>query len=679
MEETEPLGIKKNLAQDLDKETLTKIGLQCKEDYELDRATGADWRDSVEEWLKLAAQVSELKNYPWPNASNIKYPLVSVAAMQFSARSYPTLVPSDGKVVKPIVIGKDEDGAKLEKAQKVAKFMSWQIMHDMDGWEEDMDRLLLLVAIMGTMFKKTFYDYTKDKVCSKLVDPRELTINYFADCINNAQRISENIYLYDRELNDRVNSEAYLDVDLPSPTISDYEDNEDYGITESDEALPHFLVEQECWISDFKRGYPDVPVTVVFHKSTGTVLAIYPRFFDDDLVQRNEKVIRINAHTSYTKYGFIPNPHSAIYDLGFGHLLGPLNDSVNTIINQLVDAGTLSNLQSGFIGKGIRIPKGEQVLKPGEWKSINAMGDDLRKQIVPLPTKEPSNVLFQLLGSLITSGKELASVAEIFVGKMPGQNTPATTTMATIEQGMKVFTAIYKRVYRSLSSEFKKIYKLNNKYLDSQTMVAVLDEAVNPEDFDSVAYDICPGADPTAVSGTERLLKAQGLMELMSMFPTMLDPIKVLSRILEAQEQPNWEELIPGMVETGQAQIPPPPPDPKQMEMEMKMKAEQEKHGLKAEEMQRKMAMEERSAESQLKMKEHEANINLQSKAAQANLDRQIAEHKQKIFMVDSAQKVQQKETEHVQKSRQSEEQHRLKQQQQKTSPSGNKAKSPKK
>jgi hypothetical protein len=251
--------------------------------------------------------------------------------------------------------------------------------------------------------------------------------------------------------------------------------------------------------------------------------------------------------------------------------------------------------------------------------------------------------------------------------------------MATIEQGMKVFTAIYKRVYRSLSSEFKKIYKLNNKYLDSQTMVAVLDEAVNPEDFDSVAYDICPGADPTAVSGTERLLKAQGLMELMSMFPTMLDPIKVLSRILEAQEQPNWEELIPGMVETGQAQIPPPPPDPKQMEMEMKMKAEQEKHGLKAEEMQRKMAMEERSAESQLKMKEHEANINLQSKAAQANLDRQIAEHKQKIFMVDSAQKVQQKETEHVQKSRQSEEQHRLKQQQQKTSPSGNKAKSPKK
>ena len=172
---------------------------------------------------------------------------------------------------------------------------------------------------------------------------------------------------------------------------------------------------------------------------------------------------------------------------------------------------------------------GDQPLRPGEWKAVNATGDDLKKQIVPLPTKDPSSTLFQLLGTLITSGKELASVAEIFVGKMPGQNTPATTTMATIEQGMKVFTAIYKRIYRSLTKEFKKLYRLNGTFLDPQTIIAVLDEAVVPEDFSQEGYDICPGADPTAVSSTERLLKAQGLLELLGM-GLPIDPIKTTMR-----------------------------------------------------------------------------------------------------------------------------------------------------
>ena len=158
---------------------------------------------------------------------------------------------------------------------------------------------------------------------------------------------------------------------------------------------------------------------------------------------------------------------------------------------------------------------GEYGFKPGEWKTVNAVGDDLKKQIVQLPTKEPSNVLFQLMGSLITSGKELASVAEIFTGKMPGQNTPATTTMASIEQGMKVFTAVYKRIFRSLAEEFKKLYDIDRVYINPNTYAAVVDVTVSPEDFSKDGYDICPGADPTAISATERLMKAQGLLELL--------------------------------------------------------------------------------------------------------------------------------------------------------------------
>lgn len=669
--------IYKNVAEDLDDDKLGEIGEMCKRGYDDDFATTQDWRDQVEDWLKLATQTMEAKNWPWPNASNIKYPLISTASMQFSARAYPTLVPSDGKIVKPIVVGKDPDGSKIKKAIKVAKFMSWQLKYDMPHWDEEMDRLLMMVAMMGTMFKKTYYDPHTEQICSKIVDSREIVINYFAENIENAARISEHVLLYDREVEDRVRSGAFIDADLGPPTAAAFEHlNSDAD----DDTLPYFLVQQETWL-DLRDDGVKAPYTVTFEKTTGKVLAIYPRFRPKDIISRGEKIVEIRGHSIYTKFGFIPNPESAIYDIGFGHLIGPLNESVNTLVNQLVDAGTLANLQAGFIGKGLRLQKGDMVLRPGEWKSVNAVGDDLKKQIVPIPAKEPSSTLFQLLGTLVSSGKELASVAEIFVGKMPGQNTPATTTMATIEQGMKVFTAIYKRVYRSLEKEFKKIYRLNSLYLDFNTAVAVLEEPIGPEDFDQENYDICPGADPTAVSSTERLLKAQGLMELMAAFGPagLLDPGKVLMRILEAQEQPNWEELIPGMQEQGAPQPPPQQPDPKMMEMEMKMKAEQEKSALKRDEMQQKMAIEERSAETKLQMEKAMGATKLQQQAMKNNLDAEAAEHKQRIFMAEGAQKVGQKEVDHQQKLRHGEEAHKSKISQQKTSESGSKTKSPKK
>ena len=173
------------------------------------------------------------------------------------------------------------------------------------------------------------------------------------------------------------------------------------------------------------------------------------------------KILRIKPIEYFTSFPLIPKPDGSIYAMGFGLLLGPLNLGVNSIINQLLDAGTIRNLTSGFISKGLRLKIGETSFSPGEWKVVNATGEALRDGIFPLPQNEPSPVLFQLLGMLIQSGNQLASIAEIFVGKMPGQNTPATTTQETVQQGMAVFTAIYKRVYRSLKQEFKKLYRLN--------------------------------------------------------------------------------------------------------------------------------------------------------------------------------------------------------------------------
>src|SRR4030095_9076142 len=247
-------------------------------------------------------------------------------------------------------------------------------------------------------------------------------------------------------------------------------------------------------------------------------------------------------------------------------------------------------------GKGLRLKAGEQRFQPGEWKPVNATGDDLRKQIVPLPAKDPSNVLFQLMGSLITSGKELASVAEIFTGKMPGQNTPATTTMATVEQGMKVFTAVYKRIYRSLAEEFKKLFDLNAPYLNPETYQAVTGVQVGPDDFKPQGpkgeyyYSICPGADPVAVSQSEKLMKAQALVEMIPL--GTLDPVEITRRLLYAMEQPNSEKcLAPAIQQTGA--MPPPPPDPKMLEMQAKLQAEQSSAAIKTHATQQQMQLQD--------------------------------------------------------------------------------------
>ena len=453
----------KNIADTLDEEKLTQIGSDCAKGFEYDLSTRSEWEQNLKDWTKLALQVREEKSWPWPKAANVKYPLLSTAAMQFNARAYPSLIPSNGDVVKVNVIGKDRDGMKLERAKRIGMFMSYQVLYEMHCWEEDMDKLLMMLPIIGTVFKKTYYNPVLKQNVSELVLPENLVVNYWAKSLETAERVSEIIPLSKRLVKEKMMSKTYLDVELGDPIPDPTQMTQAVA---QDEATPYQIIEQHTYLDLDEDGYAE-PYVVTFERTSGKVLRIVARFDEDTIYQDEDgNLQRIEPIQYYTKFGFIPNPDGGFYDVGFGLLLGPLNESVNTLINQLIDAGTLSNLQGGFLGKGLKLKMGESRWQPGEWKPVNSTADDLRKQIVPLPAKEPSNVLFQLMGSLITSGKELASVAEIFVGKMPGQNTPATTTMATIEQGMKVFTAVYKRVYRALRSEFKKIYDLNRVYLD---------------------------------------------------------------------------------------------------------------------------------------------------------------------------------------------------------------------
>lgn len=594
-----------NIAENLDEDRLTEIGHSVVEGYNDDKQSRWQWEKKAKEYYDLALQVAKEKSFPWPKASNIKFPLISIAAMQFGARAYPTLVPSNGKIVQMRIFGADPDRQKAQRAARVAAHMNYQLTVKMEDWEEDYDKLLTMLPIIGTAFKKTYYDASMRTNKSCLVLPQNLVVNYWTKTLEEAFRVSEVLYLTKNQVKERQLKKIYLEADLGEPTVEIDPDTQkrDMNISKADEATPYKIIEQHTFLDLDDDGYMEPYIVTVDYHST-KVLRIVPRFKQENIETDAEGTVTyIKPDVYYTKFPFIPNPDGSFYDLGFGHLLGPINEAVNTIINQLVDSGTLRNLQAGFIGKGVQIRKGEQRFQPGEWKQVNIIGDDMRKQIVPLPSNEPSKVLFELLGLLIQSGKELASIAEIFVGKMPGQNTPAYTTKETVEQGMKLFTAIYKRVYRAQSKELKKLYELNRYYLDSEEYVSVLDEPVQQSDYQAPPDDLMPAADPSASSNTEKLAKAEALAQLLPL--GTINPMGVTMRWLEALEETNPQELII-------------PPEQQQQKPDPKVEAEMAKTQIKQAESQQKMQMEE------LKMQLEQQKQTMQMQLEKQRMDMQM-------------------------------------------------------
>lgn len=627
-----------NIAEHLDKEKLQKIGKQCSDGFKSDKDSRKEWEDNLEKWTKLALQITEQKTYPWPNASNVKFPLLSTASMQFAARAYPTLIPANGQVVKCKTVGSDPQGMKEARAIRVSKHMSWQIMEQMDEWEEEMDRLLIALPIAGTVFKKTYWDSGLQRNCSHLIYPKNLVVNYWAKSLETAERKTEILEMPRRVLKEKQLAGIFLDVELGDPSHSKLLDNHSNPSgtkpQEDDETTPYAILEQHCFLDLDEDDYPE-PYIVTFEQYTEKVLRIVARFDEEGIFLNDKgKVQKISPIEYYTKFSFFPNPDGGFYDIGFGRLLGSINASVDTLINQLIDAGTLSNLQSGFLGKGLRLKMGDSKFSPGEWKTVNATGDDIKKQIFPMPVREPSLVLFQLLELLAQSAKELASIAEIMVGKMPGQNTPATTTMASVQEGQRLFTAVYKRVYRSMAEEFRKLYKLNAKYLDPQEEVDVLDEPIQQSDYSGNPNDIVPSADPNASSQETRVANAERLVQLLSL--GTLNPQEVTQRILVAYEEPNPEKLM--------GNLPPPQPDPKVEALKMKAQLDSQKfefdkqmkildHQIKQAEGEQKSKLEALKVQEQLKNDAIQSHIMRQITAADANQQMQQSAdlHSQKV------------------------------------------------
>lgn len=605
--------IRNRKVKDTDTLVLTEMGEKIVKGYEADEESRKEWSKRNVEWRRMALLTREPKTWPWPKASNVKYPLLSTAAMQFSARAYPALVPSDGKVVKTRLIPFDPQGKLAKQADHISKHMSYQVMCKMPNWETDMDKLLITMAISGLCFKKTYHDSVMKVHRSDLVYPENLVINYWAKDLCSAYRKTELLYYTDNEIKEKQNNdEEFLDIELLK---SDLSQNSAENLTKKiatgnvapqlDASTPHnFLDCHTFWDLD-DDGYEE-PYIITVHKDTKKVVRIIARW-DLDGIKRDakDKVLLIKPLEYFTAFPFIPNPDGSIYALGFGLLLGPLNESINSILNQLIDSGTLHNLQSGFIGKGLRLKMGTNPFTPGEWKAVNATGDDLNKQIVPLPSKEPSAVLMSLVQMLITSGNQLASIAEIMVGKLPGQNTPAGTTQEAVKQGMAVFTAIYKRVYRALDEEFKKLFRLNritDGILEEENEILGLQLTSSDYDEDTL---IIPGGDPTGDSGVEKAGKIQQVGAMLQL--GTIDPMAFTKWALEEGQIPNYQALL-------KQPAPPPPPDPSVLTEQEKQKTEQLKqHGMQQKQAGEAVAQDQdlryQQALSEIKMNQEEQKL----------------------------------------------------------------------
>lgn len=605
---------------------LHRIGEYVWNGYDKDQASRAGWLRRTEAGMNLAMQIVKDKSFPWPNASNVAFPLVTIAALQFHSRAYPAII-QGSEVVKFRTVGTSPSEEDCERAYRVGTFMSYQVLEQDQGWEEGHDRLLINVPIVGCAFVKTRFSNEKGHNCSDLVLAKDLVIDYFAKSVETARRKTHLLKKFRNDIYYGVKTGAYRDVLSEGWYLEDSQLTQDASKGSDDRAgvdqpvadheTPFLFLEQHCWMDLDNDGYAEPYIALVEEKSRCLVRLTLNCDREEDVSRlKDGTIVEIKGTEAFTKYGLIPSPDGGIYDMGFGVLLGPLNESTNTLINQLIDTGTMVNTAGGFLGRGAKIRGGVYTFSPLEWKRVDSTGDDLRKNVFPLPVREPSTVLFQLLGLLIDYTNRISGATEMLAGQNPGQNTAATTSDHMVEQGMKVYAAIFKRIWRSMKHEFKKLYVLNAVNL-SASGIDFPGGSASRDDFLADPNRICPAADPNIVSDTIRFGQARMVAERAGMVPGY-DREKVEKNLLRAAQIDGYESFFPGVAVTGQ-------PEDIKIQVE-KLRIQQKQMELQAKAMQFSIEMMEAHDLNAAKISQLSAQAtDLLSQAANEETNHQIA------------------------------------------------------
>jgi len=637
-----------NVAELLEDKYLDELALDVIQTYDMDKESRSHREKGMEEAMDMALQVQTEKTFPWKGASSVTYPLITEAAITFAARTYPAIVRGD-KIALGTIMGSDKGiaqpvidpqtgqqpidpntgqvvidpqtgqppiemagaGDKKAKSKRISAYMNYQLMEEIDGWEEDTDKLLTALPIVGNMYRKLYWNAELGRPEASIVYPRHLVVNYKAKSLERAPRITEEVELYPHEMIERIRLGTFVDFNFAQAESSDEalsgrdRDTE----VEQDWNNPHLLLQQYRKIDLDGDGYPE-PYIVTVHKDTKKTVRIRANFHEDGVLKNKKgEVARIKCEEYYIAYTFIPSPDGAFYALGWGELLLSLNKTINATINKLVDSGTLASTSQGFLARGAKIKGGEQRFKPGEFKHVDTRGMPLKDSFLQIQHPEPSTVLFQLLGMLVDSAKSLGSLRDVLSGEA-ASNQSGIATLTLIEQGLTAFKSIYKRTYRSIKGELKLLYRLNSIYLDDVKYFNVMgdENAVAREDFDTNSVDVMPAADPTVVTDMQRIAKAQWLDSFRG--DPNISQKELRQRMFEYIGE-DGEELI--------IDAPPTPEDPMVEMQKMMLQVEEGKNRNEA-------------YKAQIKAQETQAKIQsdqqtLQLKTAEAEHKAQVAEY----------------------------------------------------
>ena len=542
-----------NLAEFLGDNILDSLGTKLSDQYTEYKESRGDWEQSYREGLELLGFKYERRTEPFRGASGVNHPVLAEAVTQFQAQAYKELLPSDGPV-RTQILG-DVTIPKEEQAKRVRDFMNYQLMDKMKEFEPEFDQMLFYLPLSGSTFKKVYYDELLGRAVSKFVPADDLIVPYSANSLEDAESIIHVIKMSENDLRKQQVSGFYRDIELGSPPVTEnqLEDKklELEGISKDGQEDQYTLYEVHTNLD--LDGYEDkdaegeptgikLPYIITIAQANNKILSIRRNYQPTDALRK-----KINY---FVQFKFLPG--TGFYGFGLIHMIGGLTRTATAALRQLLDAGTLANLPAGFKSRGIRVRDDAQPLQPGEFRDVDAPGGNIRDQFMPLPFKGPDATLLHLMGIVVNAGQRFASIADSQVGDM-NQAAAVGTTVALLERGSRVMSAIHKRLYVGLKQEFKLLSNVFKTYLPETYPYDVpgARREIKVQDFDD-RVDIIPVADPNIFSQTQRISLAQSQLQLAQSNPQIHNLYQAYRSMYDALGVKNVNSILP----------PPPKPMP---------------------------------------------------------------------------------------------------------------------
>ena len=542
-----------NLVDYIDEDTLETISSDLLSSIKSDKQSRSEWEKTYTDGLQyLGMKFDDARSQPFEGSSGVIHPILAEAVTQFQAQAYKEMLPAKGPVKTEII------GARTieteNQAERVQEFMNYYIMNVMQEYDPELDMLLFYLPLAGSAFKKVYFDFVTNKAVSKFIPPEDLIVPYEASDMSSAERITHAISMSLNEIKKQQITGFYADVEINDDDYSEDDSDVKSQIDEIQGLEASYKEDRNRTIYEIHtvldiEGFEDVdvngestglklPYIITIDEASESVLAIRRNYLEGDPLK--------NKINYFVQYKFLPG--LGFYGLGLSHMIGGLSKASTSILRQLIDAGTLANLPAGFKARGMRIRDEDEPLQPGEFRDIDTTGGSLRENLIPLPIKEPSNVLMQLLGLLVDSGKRFAAIADMNVGDSNAA-MPVGTTVALLERGTKVMSAIHKRLHYAQKIEFRLLSKVFSDYLPPEYPFAMgsAPSEIKQQDFDG-RIDVVPVSDPNIFSQSQRITLAQELLQMVQSNPQIHGQqglYEAYKRMYAALGVDNVESLIP--------------------------------------------------------------------------------------------------------------------------------------